>query len=137
MYLVFYDAGCPVCVGCKAWLEGSAQHVPLALLDCRGLVARTRYAQLPWLGRELVVVGERGEVWVGPRAFLVCLWALRTWRPLATLLATEPFWALGEVLFRFVSDHRGAFGALVGAPPCHDGHSCAAHPAGATSGPFR
>ncbi len=137
MFLVFYDALCPVCVRCAGWLERSSQHVPLALLDCRSVIARARYGQLPWLGRELVVVSDRGEVWYGPRAFLVCMWALRGWRGLALLLSSELLLPLGEVFFRFVSDHRGSFAFLVGASPCHDGHSCAAHPGGSAVGPFR
>jgi predicted DCC family thiol-disulfide oxidoreductase YuxK len=134
--VVFYDGLCPVCVRCKEWLEGSAQRVPLSLHDCRGLLARARAAELPWLGRELVVVSDRGEVWVGPRAFLVCLWALASWRWLAELLATELLWPLGEVAFELVSEHRGAFASLVGVDACHDGH-CGAHPAAMTRGPFR
>lgn len=137
MLVVFYDALCPVCVRCKEWLESSAQHVPLSLHDCRGPLARARAAELPWLGHELVVVNERGEVWIGPRAFLVCLWALRAWRLTAELLASELAWPLAETVFEQLSEHRGALASLVGASPCHDGHQCGAHPAAATRGPFR
>lgn len=136
MLVVFYDGLCPVCVRCKEWLESAPQRVPLALHDCRGLLARSRAAELPWLGDELVVVSDRGEVWIGPRAFLVCLWALERWRPLAELLGGELLWPLGEALFRGISDHRGRFASLLGADACHDGHACS-HPGAHAVGPFR
>ncbi len=136
MLIVFYDGLCPVCVRCKEWLESAPQRVPLALHDCRGVLARARAAELPWLGEELVVVSDRGDVWIGPRAFLVCLWALEGWRGLAELLASELVWPLGEAVFRAISDHRSRFASLVGASPCHDGHSCS-HPGAHAVGPFR
>lgn len=137
MLVVFYDALCPVCVRCKEWLESSRQRVPLSLHDCRGPLARALAAELPWLGRELVVVNERGEVWIGPHAFVACLWALEGWRWLAELVSLELLWPMGEVVFELVSEHRGAFASLLGASPCHDGHQCGAHPTAAMRGPFR
>lgn len=137
MLVVFYDGQCPVCVASRDWLARSEQHEPLALHDCRGPLARARAEELPWLGHELVVVSDRGDVWVGPPAFLTCLWALSRWRPLAELLGNELLWPLGELFFEALSSHRGAFASLLGVSPCHDGHSCGAHPGAYTAGPFR
>src|SRR5262245_3404397 len=77
---VLYDAECSFCVRCKDWLARQPAFVELAFLPCRSPLALKRYGQVPWLIRELVVVSDEGEVWAGPAAFLVCMWALRDWR---------------------------------------------------------
>ena len=74
---VLYDASCALCVRCRHFIAESARLVPVELLDCDGLYARERYGIVPWLGEELVVVSDDGDVWVGPAAFLMCLSALR------------------------------------------------------------
>src|SRR5262249_10750836 len=75
--------------------------------------ARARYGDLPWLGDELVVVGDAGEVWVGPAAFLTCLWALVDWRPWAYRLAEPAFVPLVERFFLLVSSRRKSLAALM------------------------
>ena len=65
--------------------------MPLAFVACTGSEARARYGDIPWLGDELIVVGDGGEVWVGPAAFLTCLWALVEWRAWSYRLAGPAF----------------------------------------------
>jgi len=55
---------------------GQDAYVALRFLPCTATEARSKFGDLPWLGDELVVVSDRGDVWVGPAAFLTCLWAL-------------------------------------------------------------
>ena len=59
-------------------MQHQPSYVPLVFVACSGAEARARYGDIPWLGDELIVVGDGGEVWVGPAAFLTCLWALAT-----------------------------------------------------------
>src|SRR4051794_38796600 len=68
--LVLYDPGCALCRRCRDWMLRQASFIPLTFLECTGTEARLRYGDLPWLGDELIVVGDGGEVWVGPAAFL-------------------------------------------------------------------
>ena len=73
---VLYDPRCALCQRCRAWMQHRPATWRSAFVACSGAEARARYGDIPWLGDELVVVGDGGEVWVGPAAFLTCLWAL-------------------------------------------------------------
>ena len=86
--------------------------MPLAFVACTGAEARARYGDIPWLGDELIVVGDGGEVWVGPAAFLTCLWALVEWREWSYRLAGPGVRAAREVVFRFLSSHRSGIARL-------------------------
>jgi hypothetical protein len=59
------------------------------------------------------VVSDRGEVWVGAAAFLVCLWALPAWRPWSYRLAAPAFAPLAERFFHLLSSRRRALAALL------------------------
>ena len=131
--LVLYDSRCPFCVRCRQWLESAAQLVALRFLCCRSELARTRFGRIDGLGEELVVVAEDGGYWVGPEAFLVCLWALDFGRELSEVLHTRPFWWLARAVFGELSAQRSLLGKALGAP-CHDGH-CAVLPRPAS--PYR
>src|SRR5436190_16943159 len=117
---VLYDPTCALCRRCRAWMEGQQSYVPLSFVSCTGAEARARYGDLPWLGDELVVVGDAGEVWVGPAAFLTCLWALVDWRPWSYRLAAPAFVPLVERFFVLVSSRRKSLAALV-QHDCADG----------------
>jgi predicted DCC family thiol-disulfide oxidoreductase YuxK len=117
---VLYDPACALCRRCKDWMLAQDAYVPLAFVACSGDEARARYGDIPWLGDELIVVGDGGEVWIGPAAFLTCLWALRDWREWSFRLAGGAFAPLAERFFHFVSSRRRAFAALVD-HECEDG----------------
>jgi len=119
---ILYDADCPICVRCRNWLVREPALVELRFLACRSPEARARFAHVPWLGDELVVVSDAGDVWAGPAAFIVCLWALERWRATSFTLATPLAAPLARFAFGLVSSNRGLLGALLGAGPCHDGH---------------
>jgi len=103
---VLYDPRCALCRRCRAWMERQPCHVPLAFVACTAGEVRARYGDIPWLGDELVVVGDGGEVWAGPAAFLTCLWALADWREWSYRLAGPAFAPLAKRFFGFVSSHR-------------------------------
>jgi len=96
--------------------------VPLTFVACTGSEARARYGDIPWLGDELIVVGDGGEVWVGPAAFLTCLWALVDWREWSYRLAGPAFAPLAKRFFKFLSSHRRGIARLF-EHECTDG-SC-------------
>ena len=109
---VLFDPGCALCQRCRAWMQGQAAYVPLAFVACTAAEARARYGDIPWLGDELIVVGDRGEVWVGPAAFLTCLWALVEWRAWSYRLAGPAFAPMAKWFFRFLSSHRRGIARL-------------------------
>jgi predicted DCC family thiol-disulfide oxidoreductase YuxK len=118
---VLYDPGCRLCLRCRAWMLGQPAYVELQFLPATSPEARARFGDLPWLGDELVVVGDHGEVWVGPAAFLTCLWALVDWRDWSYRLAGPTLSVLAERFFLFLSSNRRSLGTLVRAPRCRDG----------------
>ena len=126
MLYVLFDAECTVCVASATWLSTHAQHETLKLIDARGAFANEYFNTVEIRGKELVVVSDRGEVWWGPSGFLVCFWARKSTRWLATLASFELFFPIAELAFRFISDHRSSLAPLLGLPNCQDGHSCSA-----------
>ena len=131
---VLYDGACPLCVVCRDWLARSAQRIPLRLLDIHGDVVRSTYGRVPGDGVALVVVDDAGRYWLGPAAFLMCLWALERWAAVAWLALCAPLRPLTVASFALVSANRAALGSLLGVPSCESGH-CGLPPS--HGGPYR
>ncbi|MEU1277760.1 DCC1-like thiol-disulfide oxidoreductase family protein [Streptomyces sp. NPDC005805] len=87
---VLYDAGCPLCVHIRNWLLRQPRLVPLRAVAANSEAARARYPELDHTRTlsEITVIGDRGQVWTGQAAWVVCLWALTEHRPRAHWLAT-------------------------------------------------
>ncbi|NBE52685.1 thiol-disulfide oxidoreductase DCC family protein [Streptomyces boluensis] len=87
---VLYDADCPLCTHVRHWLARQRQLVPLDLVPALSDEARRRFPGLDHNGTldEITVVADGGQVYRGPAAWVVCLWALAEHRPLAHRLAT-------------------------------------------------
>ncbi len=126
--LVLYDSHCPFCARCREWLEAREQDVPLVFLCCRSPEARQRYGRIEGLGRDLVVVDARGAYYRGPSAFVMCFWALASYRWIAMLACSFLVWPFTQLVFEWVSVNRGALGGAVGVactgehcglPPAH------------------
>jgi predicted DCC family thiol-disulfide oxidoreductase YuxK len=135
---VLYDADCSLCVRCARFLTSQPALVEVELLPCGSTAARARFGEVPWLGQELVVVSDAGEVWAGAAAFLVCLWALRDWREWSYRLATPALAPLARRLFAAVSAGRRGISRWL--PPSELGCSdrrCHALVAQGSEGPFR
>jgi len=120
---VLYDASCAVCVRCQEFLAGQPAFVELELLASDSREARERYGDVPWLGEELVVASDAGEVWIGPAAFLLCLWALRAYREWSYRLSGDLLAPLAERFFVVLSSNRRRIARLVGPTRC-DGDAC-------------
>jgi len=117
---VLYDARCNLCRTARSWLERQPQEVPLEFLAAASPEAQNRY---PFLDpsttlEDLTVVGDGGEVWVGAKAWVVCLWALQGRQGLAQRLSTPALMPRARALVAFVSRHRRAFGTYGEACDC-------------------
>ncbi len=120
--LVLYDANCPICVRCRHWLETQRTHVPLSFLATDSAEAIERFgAHLPWMGRELVVVSDRGEAWIGPAAFLIALWATEDYRFWSYRLSGPSLAPLAGRFFEQFSRRRGDLARFVRQPSCAEG----------------
>lgn len=101
---VFYDARCGLCVAVRDWLRTQRQLVPLEFRPKSG-------------GADLVVRADSGEVWEGDTAWLVVLWALAKYRPVANRLASPALLPLARRTFAKLSDYRGAISCELGLTP--------------------
>ena len=117
---VLYDARCNLCRTARAWLERQPQLVPLEFLPAGSAEAAARYPYLdPQMTLEdLTVVGDGGEVWVGAKAWVVCLWALDGKRGLARRLSTPALMPKARAVVSFVSRHRRSLGTYGEACDC-------------------
>jgi predicted DCC family thiol-disulfide oxidoreductase YuxK len=111
---VVYDDGCELCRRCSTWLRYQPTYVPLDLVATSVAREDERWRAVPWLGAELVVVDERGQLWVGAAAFILCLWATREWRGWSYRLSGPSFAPMAERFFHAISSHRGRIGAFLG-----------------------
>ena len=115
---VLYDDRCNLCRTARTWLERQRQIVPLEFVAASSPEALERF---PFLDpaqtlEDLTVVGDGGEVWVGAKAWVVCLWALEGKRGLAQRLSTPALMPKARVLVSFVSRHRRPLGTY--GEPC-------------------
>ncbi len=108
---ILFDENCAFCLRCRDWLATQPCLVEVELMPSGSEEARRRFGAVPWLGKELVVVDDRGEAWVGPAAFLVCLWATARYRPWSYLLSRPGFSRHTERFFMHVSKRRDRWAA--------------------------
>lgn len=103
---VFHDGRCGLCQRCRRWLEEQDKVIEMEFLALQSPVVDQRFPGIRRLGleRSLTVVDDRGRVHRGDRAWAVCLFAVRKYRPLAR--------AFSNPLLRPVV--RGAYGLVSG-----------------------
>jgi predicted DCC family thiol-disulfide oxidoreductase YuxK len=111
---VVYDETCSFCLRCRDWLLAQPCFLEVELLAAGSPMARSRYGQLPWLGNELVAVDDRGRAWIGPGAFLTCLWATVRYRQWAYRLSTPTLAPLAMWFFKVISKRRDRWSAWLG-----------------------
>jgi predicted DCC family thiol-disulfide oxidoreductase YuxK len=122
---ILFDERCTFCVRCRDWLAEQPCLVEVELLPAGSGIARDRYGSVPWLGRELVVVNEHGQVWVGPAAFLISLWATARYRSWSYLLSRRGWSRYAERFFIQVSKRRSRHAAwLERSGPAEDCSYC-------------
>ncbi len=110
---VLYDESCAVCRRCRDWLLTQPCFVEVELAPAGSPEARARFGEVSWVGKELVAVDDAGRVWVGPAAFLTCLWATVRYRPWAYRLAGPRLAPLAERFFHLVTKRRDRFSAWI------------------------
>lgn len=130
---VLFDESCALCRRARDWLLTQPCLVEVHLLPAGDPAVRARYHRAErWLGKELVVVAGDGRTWVGPAAFLMCMWATARYRGWAYRLARPGLAPLAEGFFRLVSRRRDRIGAWIGKGDpecswCNDPHPQGRH----------
>jgi predicted DCC family thiol-disulfide oxidoreductase YuxK len=104
---VLYDARCGLCSNARRWLLGQGQLVPLQMVAAGSEEARRLFPTLAALEpAELVVVSDEGDVYRGSNAWIVCLWALESYRDWSFRLARPTLLPLARHAFEWVSTRR-------------------------------
>ena len=128
---VIYDDRCGLCTQLQEWLGRQPAYVRLQLVAASE-AARDLFPSLP--PGELAVVSDSGETWLGDRAWIMVLWALRDYRSWAAKLASPLLLPMARQAFAAISRNRSAFSRWLGLygdtelrtnlsqiliPPCH------------------
>ena len=108
---VMYDPACGLCTRVREWMRAQRAYVVIEFIAADSETARRRFPMLP--GGDLAVVADTGEVWMGDRAWVVCLWALREYRDLAVRLSSPGVLRLAQEAFHVVSRNRSALSSLL------------------------
>ncbi|MFF1313788.1 thiol-disulfide oxidoreductase DCC family protein [Streptomyces sp. NPDC058320] len=88
--MLLYDARCPLCTFLRNWLARQRQLVPLDLVPAGSEEARRRCPGIDHISTlsEITLVGDSGQIYRGPAAWVVTLWALSEYRPLSHKFST-------------------------------------------------
>lgn len=114
---VLYDERCAFCRRCRDWLLTQPCFVEMDLVAAGSPMARDQFGSLPWLGQELLVADQTGRVWVGPAAFLVCLWATVRYRAWAYRLTGPTLAPMATRFFMHISKRRDRWSAWIREDP--------------------
>jgi predicted DCC family thiol-disulfide oxidoreductase YuxK len=105
---VIYDARCELCRRCRVWLARQSAFVPLVFIPLQSPELAARFPGIERLRpeKEIVVIGDDGEVWQGGAAWVMCLWALREYREWSLRLAHPLLLPLARRACELVSERR-------------------------------
>jgi predicted DCC family thiol-disulfide oxidoreductase YuxK len=106
--VVLYDGHCPICRRAGSWLGRQPQLVPIELVEAGSPAARRRFPDLDHRAtlRDITVVADTGAVYTGDAAWLVCLWALDSYRALSFRLAQRGLRGAARQVVALASDVR-------------------------------
>jgi len=100
---VFYDADCALCRRVALWLDGQDKHVPVLCVPAQQAGGRGCPIDLPSLLAQVTVTASDGAVYRGTNAWIVCLWALRSYRAWSLRFATPRWRPWAERLFASIA----------------------------------
>jgi predicted DCC family thiol-disulfide oxidoreductase YuxK len=109
---IVFDATCGLCTRAKEWIGRQEPLIGISFIASGSPDARAKFPQLP--ADELAIIANTGEVWLGDRAWIVCLWALREYRDLAFKLTSPLLLMLAREAFSVVSGNRHAVSRMLG-----------------------
>lgn len=117
---VLYDPTCGFCVRCRQWLDKQPKLITMRFLPQGSSKQQSLYPDLQYLtdaeGRpeELIVIDDQGKVYRDDKAWVMCFYALRAYRPLSMRLARPGMAGLARRAYAAISSNRRAISALLG-----------------------
>ena len=109
---VLYDPTCGLCRRAHEWLVGQRKLVELVFVPCKSEEARQLYPQLDHdlTAKDLTVISDEGAVYIGPKAWLMVLWALVQYREWAYRLSTPELLPTTRRVVSLISQNRYQIG---------------------------
>lgn len=108
---VLFDARCNICCRITYWLEKQPKYTEMFFVPADSDLAHYRFPELDHALTltDLHVVSNRGEVYRGAKAWLMCLWSLREYREWSIRLATPELMPLARRAIARISSNRFRF----------------------------
>jgi predicted DCC family thiol-disulfide oxidoreductase YuxK len=105
---VLYDSRCELCCRLRKWLSDQEAWLELKTIPAGGEEARRLFPGLEAIASadDLVVVSDQGEVYLGNRAWIMCLFALKRYQRLACRLAHPLLLPLARHAYQALSKNR-------------------------------
>jgi predicted DCC family thiol-disulfide oxidoreductase YuxK len=116
---VLYDSSCGLCSYLVPWMSDQPAACELKFVAAGSEEARRRFPEFRSAHRpeELVVISDEGAVYRGDSAYIVCLYALHSYRSVAIRLARPTFRPLARKVFALISTNRLRLSELMGLHP--------------------
>jgi len=107
---VLYDPGCPLCLRCRHWLAQQPKYLTMRFVAQGTADAGRRFPKLnvgdPGSVEDLIVVTDDGKVYRNTRAWIMCFYALREYRPLAFRLSHPALMPLARRAYQAIANNR-------------------------------
>jgi len=109
---VIYDPHCGMCTEIKDWLVRQPTYVPLRLVPAGSEQAQALFPRTS--ADEIAVVSDQGDVWLGNRAWVIVLWALKRYRGWALRLASPGLQPFARQAYTAIAHNRMGISKLLG-----------------------
>jgi len=105
---VLYDEQCGLCRRAHLWLASQTKFVDVSFVPVASDEARSRFPQLnhALTLRDVTVIDDRGGVYWGAKAWLMCLWALRDYREWSLRLSAPDLLPTARRVVSMISQNR-------------------------------
>lgn len=113
---VLYDKRCSLCSRAREWLEHQPKYVEVKFIAADSNEAHYQFPVLDHQQTltELTVISDNGLVYVGEKAWVMCLWALQEYRDLAVTLSTPELFPIARRMILWVSNNRHKINSFLG-----------------------
>jgi len=105
---VLYDPQCGLCRRVHEWMSEQPKYIDIAFVAVNSEEAWYRYPQLnhSLTAADLTVISDRGAVYWGAKAWLMCMWALRGFREWALRLSSPELLPTAKRVLSMISENR-------------------------------
>jgi predicted DCC family thiol-disulfide oxidoreductase YuxK len=105
---VLYDPQCALCRRLQGWMLGQPVFVELSFVAAASADARHRFPELDHALtlKDLTVISDRGAIYWGPKAWLMCLWSLKQYRAWSFRLSAPGLLPTTRKVVSMISENR-------------------------------